>query len=234
MENGRVNNFSLLNLLQLVSPALPVGAYSYSEGLETLVEVGTIRHQEALEHWLYQELNYGAVRLEAAVMCRSYQAVMEANSDALQYWDQWLAAARETEELRIQSLQMGRSLLKLLLALDPPDSTIQLIQASNIQMDGCNFATAFAIAAITWNIDLESALLGYLHSWTVNLVNAGIKLIPLGQTTGQKMLLSLQPTIHNAKNAILLLTDHELASCGWGLALASMAHETQYSRLFRS
>ncbi len=221
---------ALLRLLQLASPALPVGAYSYSEGLEALAEAGRLSDREALEGWLVQELRHGAIRVETAVMVRAYRACQLDDWDGLSHWNRWLSAARETEELRLQSLQMGRSLLRLLQDLH----LVELPQSIGLQKDGCHFAIAFALAAVRWQIDLPSAMLGYLHSWVSNLVNVGVKLIPLGQTAGQQLLLQLQPAIEGAVEAILLLQDDDLGSCSWGLALASMAHETQYSRLFRS
>ncbi|MGQ9870092.1 urease accessory protein UreF [Leptodesmis sp.] len=227
------NPSALLHLLQLASPALPVGAYSYSEGLESLVDRGQVNNLAALEHWLIQELRCGAIRLEAAVMVRAYQTVTTQDRAALRTWNQWLSAVRETEELRLQSWQMGRSLLRLLCDLEPSlqfDPDYQRL----LQEEGCNFAIAYAIGAATWQIDMQSALLGYLHSWASNLVSAGVKLIPLGQTAGQQLLLTLQVPLQAAIDDILRLPDDELDSCGWGLALASMAHECQYSRLFRS
>ena len=221
-------NSSLLKLLQLASPALPVGAYSYSEGLEFLVEAGKIGNATDLEHWMVQELRYGAIRLEAAVMVRSYGASQNQDFDRLQFWNHWLSATRETEELRSQSWQMGRSLLRLFQDLHP-----QVLIPPGLAKE-CNFAIAFGFVAAAWEIDLNSATIGYLHSWATNLVSAGIKLIPLGQTAGQRLLLKLQPVLEQAVPEILTLLDNDLNSCGWGLALASMTHETQYSRLFRS
>lgn len=220
---------ALLRLLQLASPALPVGAYSYSEGLETLVQADRLPTAEALTDWLTQDLQVGAIRVEAAIMVRVYHAVALADVTPLAAWNDWLSAFRETEELREQSWQMGRSLSRLLLELDPSLSTS--IHACG---DRCNFAIAFAIAAAHWQIDCRSALLGYLQSWTVTLVSAGVKLIPLGQTQGQKMLLGLDPAITAAVDQALTLTDDALDVCGWGVAIASMGHETLYSRLFRS
>ncbi|WP_250121986.1 urease accessory protein UreF [Chroococcidiopsis sp. CCMEE 29] len=224
-----INSIHVLSLLQLASPVLPVGAYSYSEGLETLVENGMIANELSLKHWLEQELRYGAIRLEAAVMIRAHQSAMLGDIEALGYWNSWLSAARETEELRQQSWQMGRSLMRLLLELQP-----QLASVIDAVGTPCNFAIAFGIAAAHWKIDLSNALLGYLHSWATNLITAGVKLIPLGQTAGQQLLLELQVNLSCAAEEILALEDDNLNSCGWGLALASMAHETQYTRLFRS
>lgn len=220
---------SLLRLLQLVSPALPIGAYTYSEGLETLVDWGKVSDRTSLEHWLTQELHYGAIRLEAALMTRAFNSVETGDLNALGYWNQWLSAARETEELRRQSWQMGYSLLKLAQDLDA--EVVPFVKACG---NPCNLAIAFGVVAAYWEIDLLSATLGYLHSWTTNLVNAGVKLIPLGQTVGQQILLNFHPILDGVAQEVLTLQDDEIDSCGWGLAIASMAHEVQYTRLFRS
>lgn len=219
----------LLHLLQLTSPSLPVGAYSYSEGLETLVQQGAIADSASLQQWLAQELEYGAVRLEVAVLARACQGARGGDWEAVHYWNRWLSAARETEELRQQSWQMGQSLMGLLLQLQP-DCASFLLEAGT----PCNFAIAFAIAAACWPIDTRAAALGYLHSWASNLVTAGVKLIPLGQTQGQQVLFTLYPVLERAAAASLNLADEQLSSCSWGLALASMNHETLYARLFRS
>lgn len=228
-----LQNLTLLNLLQLASPTLPVGAYSYSDGLETLVENDVINNSKSLKHWLEQELSYGAIRLEAAVMLRAYRSVENNNFDDLGYWNAWLSAAKETAELRSQSLQMGNSLIRLLLDLQHPDAT-SLQELATAAGYPCNYAIAFALGAAHWQIDITSATLGYLHSWASNLIGAGVKLIPLGQTAGQQLLLDINSNITIATPKILTLEDDDLCSCGWGLALASMAHETQYTRLFRS
>lgn len=219
----------LLSILQLASPALPVGAYSYSEGLETLVENGIIVNQAHLKHWLEAELLCGAIRLDAAVMVRSEQAAKMGDMESLCRWNLWLSAARETEELRASSWQMGRSLIQLLGKLEP-----QIVPIAKAVGNPCNYAIAFGIAAAHWQISVKAGLLGYLHSWASNLITAGVKLIPLGQTAGQMLLLDLQPLIITAAVEILALEDDELGCCSWGLSLASMQHETQYTRLFRS
>lgn len=218
----------VLNLLQLVSPALPVGAYTYSEGLETLVEWGTISNNHTLKHWLEQELSYGAIRTEAAVMLRAYRATVLSDKKALIYWNNWLSAARETSELRASSWQMGQSLMRLLLAIKP-------VETQSIWLEGeCNYAISLGIAAALEQIAPKPLILGYLHSWATNLITAGVKLIPLGQTAGQILLHELHANISDAATEIINLQDDELSSCSWGLSLASMAHETQYTRLFRS
>ncbi len=219
----------LLCLLQLASPALPVGAYSYSEGLETLIENGTINDQTSLQHWLESELCYGAIRVEAAVMVRAYRSTKIGDFKALCYWNAWLSAARETEELRASSWQMGRSLIRLLTELQP-----QLKPIAGAVGSPCNYAIAFGIAVAHWDINIKAASLGYLHSWASHLMTVGVKLIPLGQTAGQQLLLLLQPLLSSTVEKILTLEDDDLSCCSWGLSLASMNHETLYTRLFQS
>lgn len=218
----------LLQLLQLTSPALPVGAFSYSEGLETLVQSGTIANAAHLQNWLIQELRYGQIRLEATAMLRIYEASL-VDSANLSRWNYWLSAVRDTEELREQSWQMGRSLARLLIDLSP--AVKPLIAACG---EPCNYAAAFGIAAAHWRIDRHTATLGYLHSWAANLVSAAVRLIPLGQTAGQRSMLDLHPQIQQAAEQILNLPDTDLVACGWGWSIASMNHEVLYSRLFRS
>lgn len=222
-------DLSLLRLLQLASPALPVGAFSYSEGLETLVDQQVIQDGAGLGQWLSYELHYGAIRIEAAVMARSHRHFQAQEFTSLADWNHWLSAIRETQELRQQSWQMGRSLVRTIQQLHP-----ELQETLDACGTPCNFAVAFGLTAAYWQIPLEAALLGYLQSWATNLVNGAVKLVPLGQTTGQQTLLNLYPTLAEAAETILQLGDDDLATSSWGSGLASMAHETLYSRLFRS
>jgi len=228
-------NSQLLYLLQLAFA--PVGAYSYSEGIESLVETGAIDNEISLRNWLENSLEFGAVRVEAAVAIRALRAAQIGDLKALSYWNAWATAAKESEELRLQSWQMGRTLTRLLLDLrSPVPSVLPRIVQELVEVGGnqCNFAIGFGIAAACWQIEEEAAVVGYLYSWAANLAGAGVKLIPLGQTAGQQLLLDLHSQISLTAREVLQLEDDDLASCSWGLGLASMAHETQYTRLFRS
>lgn len=220
---------SLLRLLQLASPSLPVGAYSYSEGLEYAVHIDRVKDAATLRAWLEDGLHYGSALLDAAVVCRVYEARQRGDGAAVQQWNCWLTASRESEELRQQSHDMGRALLRLLRDLKPsvPDCV-------SWRDEPCNFATAYALAAVHWDIPCSDAIVGYLQGWAANLMSAGIKLIPLGQTAGQQMMWDLQIAIRTAAISAISMTDDKLGVGGWGMALASMAHETQYTRLFRS
>ena len=145
---------TLMRLLQLASSALPVGAYSYSEGLEYLVESGKIDNSDRLQHWLTKELRHGSIRMESAILVRAYEAIASQDIDTLWHWNDWLSAARETEELRHQSWQMGQSLVRLMQNLQP-SLDLSLARDKNY-----NFAIAFAIAAERWQIDLETTAIG--------------------------------------------------------------------------
>lgn len=222
-----INEQALLKLLQLTSPALPVGAFSYSEGLETLVFQGHLSDRTALSNWLVQELRHGGIRLEAAIAARAHHHYK--NSDQLAYWNQWLTASRDTAELRQQSGQMGRALVRLAESLHP-----ELKPVLTACGTPCNFAVAFGILAAHWQIDVSTMTLGYLHSWAANLIGAAVKLVPLGQTDGQRCLLELISELQQAAERVIALKDDELYVSGWGGAIASMQHETLYTRLFRS
>lgn len=222
-----IDEQALLKLLQLSSPALPVGAFSYSEGLETLVMQGHLADGEALHNWLLQELRYGVVRLDVAIATRIHQNLN--SPDQLAYWNQWLTASRDTAELRQQSWHMGRALVRLVCILHP-----ELQATFNACGTPCNFAVAFSIIAAHWQIDIHTMALGYLQSWAANLIGAAVKLVPLGQTDGQRCLLQLIPELRAAAATIVDLQDDQLYVSGWGGAIASMHHETLYTRLFRS
>ena len=172
--------------------------------------------------------------MDVAIALRVYQATSYDDIDRVVYWNQWLSATRETEELREQNWQMGRALSRLLIHLSSESMPLKIHQLLSLNRGTVNFATAFAIAAVYRHICVEDMLLGYLHSWASNLVSAGIKLIPLGQTEGQQLLCAIYPDIEQTVRKVMTLSDDDLSSCTWGLAIASMTHESLYSRLFRS
>jgi len=221
----------LLTLLQLASPAPPIGAYSYSEGVETLASTGAITTGIDLLDWLSQELHGGSMRLETAVMRWSYAASAQPDFAAIDQWNQWLSALRETEEMRSQSWQMGRSLLRLFADLEPelgqklPDWA---------RTTDCNFAIAYGLVAQAWQMPVDEAAIAFLYSWVANLISAAVRAVPLGQTEGQRLLQQMTTPIQTAYAEIAEMTTADLMACNWGVSLASMQHETLYSRLFRS
>jgi urease accessory protein len=166
--------------------------------------------------------------VDGAVLVRIYENASLSHLKGINYWNNWISAQRETEELRKQSWQMGEALYKLL----PKISSHPLLQ--EIKLVHCNFITAFGLAAFCWDISLEEAVLVYFHSWLTNLISASVKAIPLGQTLGQQLTWAFQDELQAITQESLSLTDEKLESCSIGLSLASMQHEVQYTRLFRS
>jgi urease accessory protein len=220
---------ALLKLLQLVSPALPVGAYSYSEGLETLVNQGKLPNADAVTQWLVQELTWGSIRIDGVAIAQAHREFMAGNKTAIAALNQWLSALRDTEEMRQQSWVMGRALSRMANDIEP-------ILAPWIAAAGppSNFAIVFSLLAAQWHIDASTAILGYLQSWATNQIASAVKLVPLGQTMGQQMLINLAPTLEATAEQCLICALEDLATSGWGTSLASMQHETLYTRLFRS
>ena len=205
---------SLARLLQLASPTLPVGAFSYSQGMESAIEAGLVKDADSAEGWIGDVLEFSVARMEAQVLRRQMQAPSQELND-------FFLASRETAELRAETLQMGHSLAKLLGEL-----------GIEVPIEQPAFPSAYACAARSWKIEPRDALLAYLWSWIENQVMAAIKAVPLGHTAGQKILLTLGERLQ-------ALAEREVAEEQWsnfapGLAFLSARHETQYSRLFRS
>jgi urease accessory protein len=219
---------SLTRLLQLASPVLPVGAYSYSQGLEAAIEAGIVRDAQSTQAWVEDVLRFNVASLEAPVLLRLMAAWRENNALGVRQWNALFLASRESAEIRAETAQMGYSLARLLRELGEatPDAFDDLEDVA--------FPTAFAFAAAKWRIDPRDALAGYLWSWAENQVMAALKAVPLGQTDGQRLLLKLGDVIDAAATRAATLEDDAMVNFAPGLALLSARHETQYSRLFRS
>lgn len=207
---------NLARLLQLASPALPVGAYSYSGGLEAAVEAGVVDDAASAERWIGGVLEFSMARMEAPILFR-----MLSDQKA---WNEIFLASRETAELRAETVQMGYSLNRLLKDLG----------LGEVPVEEPSFPAAFAYAAAQWQIEPAAALQAYLWSWLENQVMAAMKAVPLGQTDGQKILLALGDRLPSIANKAMQIDDEELGNFAPGLAMLSSKHETQYSRLFRS
>jgi len=197
-------------LLQLASPALPVGAYSYSGGLEAAIEAGLVTDAPSAQRWIGDVLEFSVLRMEAPLLLRMIEA-----PDVR--WNEELLASRETAELRAETVQMGYSLANLLRSLE-----IEIPESEET-----SFPMAFACAARHWGIEPRQALVAYLWGWLENQVMAAVKAVPLGQTDAQRMLLALGARLRD-------VSGEGPGNFAPGLAILSSRHETQYSRLFRS
>lgn len=219
---------SELRLFQLISPSLPVGAFTYSQGLEWAIEAGWVRDQPGLQRWLQGVLKHSVMTLEVPLLLRLYRAFAEDDEAAVNHWCSLLTASRETAELRAEERQRGQALLRLL-----PNLQIQLPPGLEAACGSTQLA-GMALAAQRWGIAPDSLARGYLWSWLENAVMAGVKLIPLGQTAGQQLLLELAAELPPLLQQAETLDDDAIGSSTPALAIASSRHETQYTRLFRS
>ncbi|MCF6338074.1 MAG: urease accessory protein UreF [Gammaproteobacteria bacterium] len=223
---------SNLRLWQLISPNLPTGAFSYSQGLEWAVECGWIRNKADTHDWLQSVLDDSLRTLELPILLRLFHAAGNNNHLEFQHWTQWLYASRETSELRHEEEQRARALLMVLRQL-PDNEHWSELEDWQPSLRQCQLA-GYALAAHHWQIPLEDLLAGYTWSWLENAVAAAIKLVPLGQTEGQALLYRFSTTISTAVEHALALDDDAIGASTPALAIASSLHETQYSRLFRS
>jgi len=215
-------------LWQLISPTLPVGAYSYSTGLEYAVDAGWLQTPTQVRDWIEAQLLEVHVRVDLPALVRLHAAWADADQEALEHWNGWLRASRETSELRAEDLGQGRALARLLTDLGVAEASPWAARD-----DGC-WATAFSLAVHRWGIPLEEAMEGYLWAWCENQVAAAVKLVPLGQTQGQRMLAELADTIGTVTKRAAAVDDAGMGGGLPGVNLASVLHETQYSRMFRS
>jgi len=224
-------SLALVRLLQLASPTLPIGAYSYSQGLEWIVEEGTVHDVASAQAWIGDVLAHVMATGEAAVVRRLLVAAERADWQAVARWNAWFRASRETAELRAETEQMGGSLAKLAGDLDIVDAEAKALLPSLAPL---TLPAASALVARAVDVPPDAALIAYVWSWLENQVMAAIKAVPLGQVAGQRLLLTLGERIPGALAVARAVADDDVASFAPGLAHASARHETQYTRLFRS
>ncbi len=225
-----MSDASLMQLMWLASPALPIGGFAYSECFEVAVDTGRVTTESEATGWLLDQLDLSLARSDLAVLAQAVAAWRGGDSVRIAVLNAWVLQTRESSELRAQSEQMGRSLLqwlrnhttatpeqiKLLVALQP------------------TYPVAFALAASATDAPLRDCLLTYAFGWAENMVQAAIKSVPLGQSAGQRILSALTAEIPTAVDHALALADSERQAFSPMLAILSAQHEMQYSRLFRS
>lgn len=217
---------ALLRLLQLSSAALPVGGYSFSQGLEFAIDEEWLKDSADISEWLSLQMSASLAKIDLPLLQRQLMAAENANVEQLAYWNAYILACRETKELRLTDTAMGVALVRLLKQLD-----VSMPFSSDSEM---TFVTAFAMAAAHWGIDARVASHGYLWSWLENQVAAATKLVPLGQTQAQQLLSELLVDIPGVIDAAERISDDAIGASLPAIAMASAQHETQYSRLFRS
>jgi len=253
-------NLALIRLLHLASPTLPVGAYTYSQGLEWAVESGAIHNEASAGQWIGDCLTHSLASFEAVYLAHMLSAWRENDPAQLAEIDAEFIASRETAELRAETLQMGHSLARLLRDLSessrhpgegrgPVAAPAQTLDTSTCALQGIrrhdgapdlagfpqpSFPLAWSCAAARWQIGTEDAIVGYLWAWLENQVMAALKAVPLGQTAGQRLLLILGERLPELARQAAATPLDQARNFLPAFALASSLHETQYTRIFRS
>ena len=218
-------------LLRLASPQLPIGGYSYSQGLEMAVEQGRVHDPVSAARWINDQLLLNLARFEAPLLLAHCLAAAQEDWGTLQQFCDQHRASRETRELHQESRQMGYSLQQLLTGLPELDEPARHFLG---QQHEPHLALGWALAARAWGISPQDALAAWLWSWLENQLAVLMKTLPLGQQAAQRMTSELSPSLQLAQRHASNLDLSHMGSAAFGLSLASMAHERQYSRLFRS
>lgn len=222
---------ALTRLLQLASPVLPVGAFSYSQGLEWAVEAGTVHDEATALSWIGDQLEWNLGRFEAPMLARMIEAWKLGAGDAARDLNTAYLASRESAELRAETLQMGHSLRRL---IDDVGGIPAELRAEIAVSPAPTFPFVWSALAAHWQIATADALAGWLWSWAENQAMAALKTVPLGQAAGQRILLELGARIPALVERAQALDDADHSNFAPGFAIACARHETQYSRLFRS
>jgi urease accessory protein len=209
-----------MRLLWLVSPALPVGAYAYSRGLEYAVDAGWVHDADSARAWISGVLERQIAQLDAPLLARMYDAYQQGQDG--QAWADFLTAARESAEFALEDRQLGISLAKLL-----RESGVPIIATGG-------YTQMFALAAVHYGVSRHDAVLGYMFAFAESQITSASKLVPLGQSASQRALDALMTQLEPLVAHALRIEDDELGAHTPGLAIASALHETQYTRLFRS
>jgi urease accessory protein len=214
----------LLPLLWLASPALPVGGFSYSEGLEAAVDAGLVTNETQGAEWLAQQLHLTLARADLVVVRRAIIAWRDGGATAVRDLNDWVLRTRETSEMRQQTQQMGRSLVEWLKSV-----RAEVAMRAKFPL---TYPVAWSLAAAGFDVDTRDALHAFAFGWAENMVQAAVRVVPLGQSAGQRILSRLAQEIPVAVSEAFACEDPQAFSPM--LAILSSRHETQYSRLFRS
>lgn len=227
---GITTTDGLLPLLWLASPALPVGGFSYSEGLEAAVDEGSVTTEAQAAEWLAQQLHLTLARADLVVVRCAMRAWRDNDLETIRELNAWMLQTRETSELRQQTEQMGRSLIEWLKSVRPQALTPALSQRERENF--LSYPIAWSLAAASFDIDTHAALQAFAFGWAENMVQAAVRVVPLGQSAGQRILSRLAQEIPCAVDESMRA--HEPQTFSPMLAILSSRHENQYSRLFRS
>ncbi len=228
MRTTTTDQLALLRLLQLASPALPIGAFNFSQGLEFAIEHGGVDNEGAAREWILGLARHSMATLDVPMLLRLHAAWSEVDTELAHRLSAELFASRETMELRAEELHMGQSLAKIMVefGIEPAREWVRC--------DHTTHAAMFALAAAHSGVPSQDAAIAFLWAWAENQTIAAVKLLPLGQTAGQRMLEAIRQQIPSIVAAASALPDESLGTATPLAIMASAWHETQYTRLFRS
>ena len=219
-------NLSLLRLLQLSSASLPIGAYAFSQAMESAVHSGWISDSDDARQWLSLQMTHSIASVDAPILLRLMRSLDRDDLETFVYWNAYSLACRESKELRLADIEMGAAMKRL---LENVDLSFPCINRREI----C-FCAGFAVAAVQWKILPRMALTGLFWSWLENSIAAAVKLVPLGQNAAQRLIGELLPIIQPAIEKAELMDDRFVGSGLPAIGMASAWHESQHTRLFRS
>ena len=222
---------ALLGLMRLASPALPVGGYSYSEGLEAAVDTCRVSDEASAQRWLIDQLALSLARSDLPLLAAAWRAWTAADTARAAALNDWILCTRESGEARQQTLQMGRSLAEWLRQQHGGDARMPPLLALK---PAPSWPLAFALACVLADAPLQASLLGFAFGWAENMVQAAVKSVPLGQSAGQRVLGALVAELPGHVERAMAMSDEQRQCFTPMLAILSAQHETQYSRLFRS
>jgi len=225
---SRIAGLALLRLMHLASPALPIGAFAYSQGLEQAIELGWVKDETSAAAWILGLLSTGLARLDLPLLARLYGAFASDDDEAAHDWSKFLFASRGSSELQAEEHHLGGALARVLDGLGVRGAC-DWMAAPHV-----THATMFALAAVRWDIPMSAAAAGYAFAWTEAQVAAATRLCPLGQQAAQRILSHAFPIIERALASSLSLPDDDIGISAPAQAIVSALHETLYSRLCRS
>lgn len=231
----------LVRLMWLASPALPIGGFSYSEGLEAAIDRDGLRTPAAVSAWLQDQLQLTLARSDLALVAQAVRAWRARDLNRVLALNDWVLQTRESSELRLQTEQMGRSMMDWLRNQHTGDDSDPAHLAADADVSALSrhcesptYPVAFALAASITGAPVADCLSSYAFGWAENMVQAAVKAVPLGQNAGQRILADLAKHITRAVADALVRDDDSRQAFSPMLAILSAQHETQYSRLFRS
>lgn len=222
-----IDQLQLVQLLQLTSPSLPIGGFSWSQGTETAIDQGWLQGELDFGQWLNGIVRTVFVNQEWPLLRKLHVAWQQQNLEQVAHWNQVALALRETKELHLEDTQMGAALLRLM-------RDLEFKQAMEWTGKDTSYLTAFAMAATEKQIFLDAASIGLAWSWLENQIAAALKTFPMGQTAGQRVFHLIAPQLPELLEQSQAVEDEDIGFSLPGVVLASMQHERQYSRLFRS